>query len=254
MLTTRLIPCLDCDGGRVVKGERFRDLRDCGDAVDLAARYATDGADELTLLDVSATVEGRGHALATTAAVRAVCDVPLCVGGGVKSVEDARRLLQRGADKVAVNSAATRDPALLQRLADAFGDQAVVLAVDAQRGPDGDYFVQTHSGRRRAKVEALEWIHAAAARGAGEVLLTSVDRDGTGDGYDLDLLRRARAATDLPLVASGGARSIAHLSAAAAAGSDALLVASILHDQLTTIPRLKRALAAADLPIRETQT
>jgi len=254
VLTTRLIPCLDCDGGRVVKGRRFRDLRDCGDAVDLAARYAADGADELTLLDVSATVEGRGHALMTTAAVRAVCDVPLCVGGGVKSVQDARQLLQRGADKVAVNSAAISNPTLLQRLADAFGNQAVVLAVDAQREPDGDYFVKTHSGRRTTRLQAIDWIHAAADHGAGEVLLTSVDRDGTGEGYDLELLRRARAATDLPLIASGGAHSIAHLSKAAAAGSDALLVASILHDQFTTIPRLKRALAATDLPIRESHT
>jgi cyclase len=252
MLTVRIVPCLDVDQGRVVKGTRFQNLRDCGDPAELAGRYARDGADEIVLLDVSATTAGRGHALDTTANVREVVDVPLCVGGGVRSVDDARALLQRGADKVAVNSAAVRDPDLLRRLADAFGSQAVVLAVDAQPQPDGRHRVRTHAGTTDVDLVVVDWIQQATELSVGEVLLTSIDRDGTGIGYDTELLAQARAATDVPLIASGGARTIQHLQDAARAGADALLVASLLHDRRTTIPELKRALAAADLPIRET--
>ncbi|MCK5944518.1 MAG: imidazole glycerol phosphate synthase subunit HisF [Planctomycetes bacterium] len=250
MLTCRIVPCLDVDAGRVVKGTRFRDLRDCGDPAELAARYARDGADEIVLLDVSATTADRGHALATTAAVRVVVDVPLCIGGGVRTVADARALLEHGADKVAVNSAAVRDPTLLSRLADAFGSQAVVLAIDALPQPDGGHRVRTHAGTADGELDVVAWIRAATARGIGEVLLTSIDRDGTGLGYDTDLLTAARAATDVPLIASGGARTPTHLLDAARAGADALLIASMLHDGRTSIPDLKRALAAADLPVR----
>lgn len=252
MLTVRIVPCLDVDAGRVVKGTRFQNLRDCGDPAELAGRYAKDGADEIVLLDVSATIADRGHALATTAAVRQVVDVPLCVGGGVRTVDDARALLQRGADKVAVNSAAVQEPELLKRLADAFGSQAVVLAVDALPQDDGRHRVRTHAGTTDADLRVVDWIERASELGIGEVLLTSIDRDGTGEGYDTELLAAARRVTDVPLVASGGARTVEHLLDAARAGADALLIASLLHDERTTIPELKRALARADLPLRET--
>ena len=249
MLTRRLVPCLDVRAGRVVKGTRFQDLRDCGDPAELAARYARAGADELVLLDVSATLEERGHALATVAAVRAVVDVPLCVGGGVRTIDDAEALLEAGADKVAVNTAAVLRPDLLDRMAQAFGSQATVLAVDAI--PTGaDHLVRTHAGSADTGRRVVDWVAEASGRGCGEVLLTSIDRDGTGEGYDVELLARVRSVTDVPLIASGGARTVAHLVAALRAGADAVLVASLLHDGVTTIPALKDALAAHDLPIR----
>lgn len=250
MLTSRLIPCLDTADGRVVKGTRFQNLRDCGDPAELAQRYARDGADEIVVLDVSATVEARAHALETVRRVRAVVDVPLCVGGGVRRIEDARALLESGADKVGVNTAAVDDPDLLRRMADAFGSQAVVLAVDAMPMPDGPARVRTRAGSHDRELGVVDWIRAATARGIGEVLLTSIDRDGTGLGYDTDLLRQVRAATDVPLIASGGARTPQHLADALAAGADAVLVASMLHDGNTTVPELKRALAACDPNLR----
>ncbi len=249
MLTARVIPCLDTDAGRVVKGVRFLDLRDCGDPTELAARYQEQGADELVLLDVAATTEARGHRLATVRAVRAVLGIPLCVGGGLRSADDAAALLDAGADKVAVNSAAVAEPRLLTELATRFGSQAVVLAIDA-RTTDGRFVVHTHAGRSGTARDAVGWAHEGSARGAGEILLTSMDRDGTGLGYDLDLLAAVRAATFVPVIASGGARSAADLAAALGAGADGLLLASLLHDGLATVASLKHELLTLGLPLR----
>jgi imidazole glycerol-phosphate synthase subunit HisF len=247
MLKRRLIPCLDCDAGRVVKGERFQALRDCGDPAELARRYADQGADELVLLDISATVATRGPDIDTVRAVRAVLPLPLCVGGGVRSVATAKALLEAGADKVAVNSAALARPELLGELAAAFGRQAVVLAIDAIR--DGTRFVvRSHAGSRDSGIEAVAWARQGTVLGAGEVLLTSIDRDGTGVGYDLELLAAVRSAISVPLIASGGARHAGHLAAALREGADAVLLASVRHDGVTTIPDLKRFLA--DFPLR----
>lgn len=247
MLKRRLIPCLDCDAGRVVKGERFRALRDCGDPAELARRYADQGADELVLLDISATVATRGPDLDTVRAVRAVLPLPLCVGGGVRSVAAAKALLEAGADKVAVNSAALARPELLGELAAAFGRQAVVLAIDALRAGDR-FLVRSHAGSRDSGVEAVAWARQGTTLGAGEVLLTSIDRDGTGAGYDLELLAAVRSAISVPLIASGGARHAGHLAAALRAGADAVLLASVLHDGVTTLPDLKRSLT--EFPLR----
>lgn len=250
MLTHRVIPCLDVRGGRVVKGVRFRDLRDCGEPAAAAARYAGQGADEIVLLDVSATVEERAAAADTVRAVRAAVDVPLCVGGGVRGIADAEALLAAGADKVAVNSAAVRDPALLGELAGRFGRQCVVLALDARRQADGTFAVFTHAATGSTGRHAAGWAAAAVAHGAGEILLTSIDRDGTGQGYDLELLAAVRAAVAVPVIASGGAASPTHLRDALAAGADAVLVASLLHDDVTTVAALKTFLADAGFPIR----
>jgi len=239
----RIIPCLDVRDGRVVKGVRFQGLRDAGDPVTQAAAYAAQGADELVILDVSATPEGRATAADTVAAVRAVLPLPLTVGGGVRAVEDAARLLGAGADKVAVNTAAVQDPALLSRLAARFGAQCVVLALDAARRLDGPgWEVVVRSGKERTGRDAVAWAAEAAARGAGEILLTSWDRDGTGHGYDTELLAAVRAAVALPIIASGGARSPAHLAQALRAGADAVLAATIFHDGHTTVDAIKRAL------------
>jgi len=249
VLTSRIIPCLDTDAGRVVKGVRFQALRDCGDPAELAARYQQQGADELVVLDVSATVQGRGHRLDTIRAIRATLGIPLCVGGGVRCADDAAALLEAGADKVAVNSAAVAAPDLLTAMAARFGSQAVVLAIDA-RACEGHYVVHTHAGRTGTPRDAVAWAREGGERGAGEILLTSMDRDGTGDGYELPLLAAARAATSVPVIASGGARTTEHLAAALRAGADAVLVASMLHDGRTTVAELKRQLSASDLAIR----
>ncbi len=243
MLTRRLIPCLDVRHGRVVKGVRFENLRDCGDPAAAAARYQQQGADELVLLDVSATLEERRSHWHTVAAVRAVLSLPLTVGGGVRTIADAEALLQHGADKVAVNSAALRDPLLLTALARRFGRQCIVLALDAARRPDGGFAVFARSGTAASGRDAVDWAREAVARGAGEILLTSIDRDGTGLGYDLDLLALVRAAVPVPVIASGGASTTGHLRAALQAGADAVLVASLLHDGVTTVQALKSALA-----------
>ena len=249
MLKPRVIPCLDVRDGRVVKGVRFQALRDCGDPATAAAAYAEQGADEVVLLDVSATAEGRRARLDTIAAVRRALPVPLCVGGGVRGLDDARALLQAGADKVAVNSAAVARPQLLAELAEQVGRQCVVLAVDA-RAVGGQFVVTTHSAATTTPLDAVAWAAAAAAQGAGEILLTSVDRDGTGHGYDLELLAAVRAAVQVPVIASGGASSPAHLLAALRAGADAVLVASLLHDGITTIPELKAALRSGGVEVR----
>jgi imidazoleglycerol phosphate synthase cyclase subunit len=249
MLTVRILPCLDVRNGRVVKGVRFQGLRDAGDPVDSAARYEADGADGLVMLDVSATPEGRANAAGTVAAVRQALSIPLTVGGGVRTATDALRLLDAGADKVSVNTAAVADPSLLDRIAARYGAQCTVLAIDAARTGDG-WEVVVRSGTERTGLDVCEWAREAAERGAGEVLLTSWDRDGTRSGYDTELLAAVRSAVDVPIIASGGADSAAHMVAAVQAGADAVLAASIFHDGDTTPTVLKRALKAAGLEVR----
>ncbi len=241
--TRRIVPCLDIDGGRVVKGVRFQGLTDQGDPVELAAAYARQGADELVLLDVSATPEGRGHAVETVASVRQVLDVPLTVGGGVRTLDDARALLDAGADKVAVNTAAVARPELLTELAARFGRQCIVLSVDAARDPDGTPRLKVRSGTERVGREVVDWCIEGVQRGAGEILLTSWDRDGTGDGYDLELLRAVCEAVEVPVVASGGARDAACLAEGLEAGADAVLAASMFHEARTTVASVKRAVS-----------
>ena len=249
MLTLRVIPCLDVAEGRVVKGVRFADLVDAGDPAELAARYEAEGADELVLLDVRATLARRGTELASVRRVRRALSIPLTVGGGVRTRADVERLLAAGADRVAVNSAAVARPALLDELAAAFGTQCLVLALDARRTARG-HEVLVRAGSARAGLLAAPWAREAERRGAGEILLTSHDRDGTGAGYDLELFAAVRRAVRLPLVASGGARTLAHLVAAARAGADGLLAASIFHRRTTSVARVKRGLARAGLPVR----
>lgn len=245
----RIVPCLDVRGGRVVKGVRFGDLRDTGDPVRCAEAYAAQGADELVLLDVSATPEDRGASLATVAAVRRVLDLPLTVGGGVREVADAARLLGAGADKVAVNTAAVSRPGLLDELAERFGRQCVVAAVDAARTGDG-WEVVVRSGAVRTGRCAVAWSAEAVRRGAGELLVTSWDRDGTGAGYDLALLRAIRRRVQVPVIASGGAGNVADMVGALEAGADAVLAASIFHDRLATVGDVKAELAEAGVEVR----
>ena len=250
-LSRRVIPCLDVRDGRVVKGVRFQGLRDAGDPVEAAVRYEREGADELVLLDVSATPEGRANAAHTVRAVRRELGIALTVGGGVRTVEDAERLLLAGADKVAVNSAAVADPSLLDRLAVRFGRQCVVLSLDAARttGTGGGHEVVTHSGARRTGWEAARWARDAVERGAGEVLLTSWDRDGTGAGYDLELIRSVRDQVAVPVIASGGANGPDAMIEALNAGASAVLAASIFHDGITTVQAVHAQLSAAGIQI-----
>lgn len=249
MLSKRIVPCLDVDGGRVVKGVRFAGLRDAGDPRERAMAYEEQGADELVMLDVSATPDGRANGIETVARVREVLRIPLTVGGGVRSVEDASRLLTHGADKVAVNTAAARKPELLDALARRFGAQCTVLALDAARN-NGSWELVVLSGKERTGRDAVDWAREAVERGAGEIVLTSWDRDGTRAGYDLDLIRAVTCAVNVPVVASGGAACAADLVEAAEAGASALLVASILHDGDTTVAALKDELAKAGQEVR----
>ncbi|QDU85690.1 Imidazole glycerol phosphate synthase subunit HisF [Planctomycetes bacterium Pla163] len=246
----RVIPCLDVRGGRVVKGVRFRDLADAGDPAELAARYQSEGADELCLLDVSATLDERGACAATVESVRAVLSIPLTVGGGVRTLADAKRLLAAGADKVSVNSAAVLRPELVTEISRAFGSQAAVVAVDAERVADGAWRVTVRSGSTATQRCALDWIAEATRRGAGEILLTAVERDGTGAGFDLELLRAARAVTCVPIVASGGARSARDLVRAARCGATGLLAAGMFHRGEVSIAAAKLELAAAGRKVR----
>lgn len=248
-LASRVIPCLDIKDGRVVKGIRFQGLRDAGDPVECAALYEQQGADEIVLLDVSATPEGRGHALNTVGAVRTVLSIPLSVGGGVRSADDAGRLLEAGADKVGINTAAVSRPVLIAEIAERFGTQCTVLAVDGAAGPTG-WEVVVESGMKRTGLDVVEWCRKAVAVGAGEILLTSWDRDGTRSGYDLDLIRSVSAAVTVPVIASGGADRAGHLVEAIGAGASAALIASILHDGDTTVGDLKQALTAAGIVVR----
>jgi cyclase len=255
-LTRRVIPCLDVAAGRVVKGIRFRDLADQGDPADAAARYAAQGADEIVFLDVTAAPEGRDTDLDWVRRTAERVFIPLTVGGGVRSTADAGRVLRAGADKVAVNTAAVRRPELIGELARRFGSQCVVLSVDARRAAGagagaGGWEVVVEGGRTPTGRDALEWIEAGVAAGAGEVLLTSIDRDGTRGGYDLSLIAAAASAVPVPLIASGGAGTAEHLAAALAAGAAAVLAASIFHQGTCTVGEVKRALAAAGFPMRE---
>jgi cyclase len=241
----RLIPCLDVAGGRVVKGVRFRELRDVGDPVELAARYSEVGADELVFLDVTATIEGRGTMVEVVERAAETLDVPFTVGGGVRGVDDARTLLRAGADKVAVNRAAFEEPALLTALAEEFGAQAVVCAIDARGGE-----VVTHGGREPRGADAVAWAREAVERGAGEILLTSIDADGTRNGYDLGLTRAVAEAVRVPVIASGGAGDASHLADAFAAGAEAALVASIVHERPERVRELKQELREAGWNVR----
>lgn len=251
MLTRRIIPCLDVRDGRVVKGVRFSGLRDAGDPVEQAQRYEDQGADEIVILDVSATPDGRATAAETVAAVRSVLSIPLTVGGGVRSIENAERLLGAGADKVGVNSAAVDRPALLGELSARVGAQCVVLALDAAHRKTGDgWETVTRSGTHRTGLDAVRWAAEAEQLGAGEILLTSWDRDGTGSGYDLQMLRAVSSATHLPIIASGGASGPAHMLEAFEAGADAVLAASIFHDGVMTVGDVKAALARSGTEIR----
>jgi imidazole glycerol-phosphate synthase subunit HisF len=250
MLLNRIIPCLDVRDGRVVKGVRFEGLRDVGDPATLAAGYAADGADEIVMLDVSATIESRSTMLDTVAAVRAVIDVPLTVGGGIRDVSDAAAALQAGADRVSINSAAVQRPSLVDELADRFGSQCVVVAIDARRRETGGWETLIAAGRTTTGIDAVAWAIDATARGAGEVLLTSHDRDGTGEGYDLDLVRAVAGSVRTPVIASGGARVAADLESAFQSGASAALLAGVLHDQITTIRDLRRALMSLGRELR----
>ncbi len=249
-LARRLIPCLDVDAGRVVKGTRFRDLVDAGDPARLAARYDAEGADELVFLDISATVEGRGATLDVISRTAESVFIPLTVGGGVRSEEDVRDLLRAGADKVSLNTAAVRDPSLLGRCAERFGTQCMVVAIDAKR--DGrSWRVHVEAGRTVTELDAVEWARRAAELGAGEILLTSIDRDGTGEGYDLDLLRAVADETPVPLVASGGAGRPDHfVEALTKGGADAVLAASRFHFGALTLRDVKRHLAENGITVR----
>jgi cyclase len=252
-LAKRILPCLDVDAGRVVKGTRFVDLVDAGDPVELAARYDAEGADELVFLDITATVEGREATLDVIARTAEQVFIPLTVGGGVRAEDDVKTLLRAGADKVAVNSAAVREPELLGRCADRFGTQCMVVAIDAKRR-NGGWEVYVDAGRTPTGQDAVEWASEATTRhGAGEVLLTSMDRDGTGEGYDLELLAAVGGAVGVPVVASGGAGTLEHFAEALTAGrADAVLAASRFHFEQLTIRDVKDHLARLGIPVRLT--
>jgi imidazole glycerol-phosphate synthase subunit HisF len=252
-LTKRLIPCLDVDGGRVVKGTRFRDLKDAGDPAELAVRYVRGGADELVFLDITATTEDRDAITDVVSRTAEEVFIPLTVGGGVRSEEDVERLLRAGADKVSLNSAALADPGLLSRCADRFGTQCVVIAIDAKR-TDGHWEAFAAAGSKPTGRKAVEWAaEATSERGAGEILLTSMDRDGTGEGYDLELLREVADATNVPLIASGGAGERQHFADALTEGrADAVLAASRFHFEELSIADVKAFLAERGIPVRTT--
>jgi imidazoleglycerol phosphate synthase cyclase subunit len=249
MLTARIIPCLDVSHGRVVKGVRFQGLRDAGDPAERALAYEGQGADEIVILDVSATFEGRGHQHETVRRVREALSIPLTIGGGVRVLDDALDLLEAGADKVSVNTAAVTRPELLTEIADRFGRQCCVLAIDAAFR-DGRFEVLVKGGREGTGIDALGWAREGERRGAGEILLTSWDRDGTRSGYDLDLTRAVAQAVHVPVIASGGADSPEHIREAFAAGADAVLAASIFHDGDLTVGDVKLHLQEHGIRVR----
>ncbi|WP_017591237.1 imidazole glycerol phosphate synthase subunit HisF [Nocardiopsis potens] len=255
-IAVRVIPCLDVDAGRVVKGVNFQNLRDAGDPVELAARYDAEGADELTFLDVTAS---SGDRETTYDVVRRTAEqvfIPLTVGGGVRTPEDVDRLLRAGADKVGVNTAAIARPELIREIAERFGNQVLVLSADVRRTAEGceptpsGFEVTTHGGRRGTGIDAVEWVQRAAELGAGEILLNSMDADGTKAGFDLELIRAARAVVDVPLIASGGAGEVGHFPPAVEAGADAVLAASVFHFRDFTIADVKAELARHGTPVR----
>ncbi|MCC5822645.1 MAG: imidazole glycerol phosphate synthase subunit HisF [Phycisphaerales bacterium] len=250
MLTVRVIPCLDVRGGRVVKGVKFQGLRDAGDPAELAARYEREGADEIVVLDVSATVEERAAAFDTVGAVRRAVGIPVTVGGGVKTWADAGLLLDAGADRVSVNSAAVAREALVAEIAERFGVQCCVVGIDAAAREGGGWEVVTNSGTKRTGMDVVAWADRCERLGAGEVLLTSWDRDGTKAGYDLELLRAVSGTVSIPVVASGGAAGAHHMAEACEAGAGAVLAASIFHDGVMTVGEVKNELAEAGVPVR----
>ncbi len=255
-VAVRVIPCLDVDAGRVVKGVNFTGLRDAGDPVELARRYDADGADELTFLDITASSGGRETTYEVVRRTAEQVFIPLTVGGGVRSAGDVDALLRAGADKVGVNTAAIARPELIREIAERFGNQVLVLSVDARRVPAGErptasgFEVTTHGGRRSTGIDAIDWAQRAAELGAGEILLNSMDADGTKDGYDLPLLRLVRARVDVPVIASGGAGAIGDFVPAVRGGADAVLAASVFHFGDLTIGQVKAALRAADVVVR----
>ncbi len=250
MRAVRVIPCLDIDNGRVVKGVKFKGLRDAGDPVELAARYDAEGADELVFLDITATHEKRDTIAQLARRTADEVFIPFTIGGGIRSVEDAQAVLDAGADKVSVNSAALARPALLDELARNFGAQCVVLAIDAKANADGGWDAFVAGGRKPSGRDAVQWAREAVERGAGEILLTSMDRDGTSEGYDLELTATVSMAVGVPVIASGGAGELEHLVQALRAGADAVLCASIFHYGRFTVAQAKECLADAGLPVR----
>ncbi len=258
MLAKRIIPCLDVTGGRVVKGVNFVELRDAGDPVEIAARYNEQGADELTFLDITATSDGRDLILHIVEAVASQVFIPLTVGGGVRSVDDVRRLLNAGADKVSFNSAAVANPQVIRDASDRYGAQCIVVAIDAKRRKDEDlagrgpgWDVYTHGGRRNTGLDAVAWARQMAEHGAGEILLTSMDRDGTKIGFDLELTRAVSDAVPVPVIASGGVGALEHLSEGIRiGGADAVLAASIFHYGEFTVAQAKALLARDGIPVR----
>jgi imidazole glycerol-phosphate synthase subunit HisF len=249
-VAVRVIPCLDVDGGRVVKGVNFENLRDAGNPVELAARYDAEGADELTFLDITASSGGRDTMYDVVRRTAEQVFIPLTVGGGVRSVADVDALLRAGADKVSLNTAAIARPELLAEASRQFGAQCVVLSVDARRVDSGGFEVTTHGGRRGTGIDAIEWARRAVDLGAGEILLNSMDADGTTAGFDLELIRLVRAAVTVPVIASGGAGAVSHFAPAVAAGADAVLAASVFHFGTLRIAEVKDALRAAGHPVR----
>ena len=251
-LAVRVIPCLDVDAGRVVKGINFKELRDAGDPVELAATYDKEGADELTFLDISASHEGRATTLEIVTRTAEQVFIPLTVGGGIRSVDDVDRMLRAGADKIAVNTAAIDRPELIAEIADRFGNQVLVLSVDARRAPgtDSGFEVTTHGGRKSAGIDAIEWAAKAVELGAGEILLNAMDADGTEDGFDIDLIKAVRSEVTVPVIASGGAGKADHFPPAVDAGADAVLAATIFHFGKVRIGEVKQALSGAGAAVR----
>ncbi|MCU1582591.1 MAG: imidazole glycerol phosphate synthase [Microbacteriaceae bacterium] len=248
-VAVRVIPCLDVAAGRVVKGVKFQNLRDAGDPVELARRYYEQGADELTFLDVTATVDDRSTTYDVVRATAEQVFIPLTVGGGVRSTEDVAKLLAHGADKVGVNSAAIARPALISEIADRFGAQVLVLSLDVKRSAGG-FMVTTHGGRTMTELDAIDWASEAIERGAGELLVNSIDADGTRDGFDLELIAAMREISSVPVIASGGAGAVDDFAPAIEAGADAVLAASVFHDGDLTVGDVKRELANAGLIVR----
>ena len=251
-VATRVIPCLDVAAGRVVKGVNFLNLRDAGDPVELARLYYAQGADEITFLDVTATVEDRATMYETVTATAEQVFIPLTVGGGVRAVDDVTRLLASGADKVGVNSAAIARPGLIGEIADRFGAQVLVLSLDIKRSPatPSGFVVTTHGGRTETDLDALAWAGEAIERGAGELLVNSIDADGTKQGFDLELVAAMRELSSVPVIASGGAGALDHFAPAIAAGADAVLAASVFHDGLLTVGQVKDALRDEGVTVR----
>lgn len=251
MLAKRIIPCLDVTGGRVVKGVNFVELRDAGDPVEIAARYNEQGADELTFLDITATSDGRDLILPIIEAVASQVFIPLTVGGGVRTVDDVRRLLNAGADKVSFNSAAVANPQVIRDASDRYGAQCIVVAIDAKKREGGGWDVYTHGGRKNTGLDAVAWATQMAEHGAGEILLTSMDRDGTKSGFDLELTRAVSDAVPVPVIASGGVGALQHLAdGIRIGGADAVLAASIFHYGEFTVEQAKALMALDGIPVR----